>query len=663
MAEIDINGDWSESSVSINTSEMRDMLPSISSDVQIIEIRERESDTQSVCKAAEDVLGNISKDNSDFVKKNSSASDTSPHPPPLSPPPFSLTLKPNSNVHYPPELPSATFPPPSKEPTVARETLRRPLRPKTPLEVAAHTGPIKETVPPPPHPPDKFPFSGDLPSNARLDRPDGESSTPLKTRGRLIHRIFKGFKKVFRRRSPPPTPVEKVYVSNQGTVVHNVNTPLMKEKSAEKTTVRKSIFARIKIFRRPILTYCLLDTGNLSRCLLNEDTWSKLKFPLIQTKQKLRSADGSEMVVLGSIPSFKMYFEGMKTPIEVQDALVVRGLTVPLNFSMAQIERIKGVIDCSAAPKNVLRVKGETTPLLSLSTPYSQASLDARFDKIINDWRSENAVSAKLQQKSVRINPSSSKKMSTADPAIPPHLESMINPSTGKIVTSGRKVNFPTPSQSTAHMCCGIEEMEENSASRRNETKGENNLTKPAKIRGQPSKFKICDFAPETYPVYLAHSTPLSPNSMTWVLAKVPSLPSKLKAVKFPTLFTGDGNRNFFIAHQIAPASGIYSTQLDLKEIRVLISNRSESEVLLPCSLKLGSLQRAEKLVEYTPEENHEDLVHAVDHRPEKQLSPAEKQERWRFLRENVKLEKSLFRRVWLYWYNLRITLSSKIFF
>ena len=213
MAEIDINGDWSESSVSINTSEMRDMLPSISSDVQIIEIGERESDTQSVCKAAEDVLGNISKDNSDFVKKNSSASDTSPHPPPLSPPPFSLTLKPNSNVHYPPELPSATFPPPSKEPTVARETLRRPLRPKTPLKVAAHTGPIKETVPPPPHPPDKFPFSGDLPRNARLDRPDGESSTPLKTRGRLIRRIFKGFKKVFRRRSPPPTPVEKAYVS------------------------------------------------------------------------------------------------------------------------------------------------------------------------------------------------------------------------------------------------------------------------------------------------------------------------------------------------------------------------------------------------------------------------------------------------------------------
>ena len=135
----------------------------------------------------------------------------------------------------------------------------------------------------------------------------------------------------------------------------------------------------------------------------------------------------------------------------------------------------------------------------------------------------------------------------------------------------------------------------------------------------------MCDFAPETYPVYLAHSTPLSPNCMTWVLAKVPSLPSKLKAVKFPTLFTGDSNRNFFISHQISPVSGVYSTQLDVKEIRVLVSNRSEYEVLLPCSLKLGSIQRAEKLVEYAPGGDSESLVHQIDHRPEKQLSPAEK--------------------------------------
>ena len=651
MTEMDINSDWSESGVSINTAAMRDMLPSISSDVQIVEIEERELDTQSVCQAAEDLLGKVSKDDfapinvtsSDSIKKNMSASCPPPYPPPLSIPPSSLTLKTEPNVYCPPVLHPNALSPPSKEPTVARSIPPRALRRGPPVEAATPTGLIKETAPLPPRPPDESPLTGDLQSNARLARSDDGSAPPPKTRGRLMYRIRKSFKKMFRRRSPPPTPVEKIYVSKQGTVVNNVSAPLMKGKPAEKPNGSKSAFARIKIFRRPILTYCLLDTGNLSRCLLNEDIWSKLKFPLTQTKQKLRSADGSEMVVLGSIPSFKMYFEGMKTPIEIQDALVVRGLTVPLNFSMAQIEKIKGIIDCSAAPRNVLRIKGEATPLLSLSTPYSKASLDARFDKIINDWKSENAVSAKLQQKSIQVNPSSFKRMSAADPTIPPHLEPMVNPSPGKTMTPKRKVNFPTPSQPTAHMCCGIEEIEENSTSKEKGKERGHTSAIPAKIKEKPSHLKVCDFAPETYPVYLAHSTPLSPNCMTWVLAKVPSLPSKLKAVKFPTLFTGDSNRNFFISHQISPVSGVYSTQLDVKEIRVLVSNRSEYEVLLPCSLKLGSIQRAEKLVEYAPGGDSESLVHQIDHRPEKELSPAEKQERWQFLRENVKLEKSMF--------------------
>ena len=212
-----------------------------------------------------------------------------------------------------------------------------------------------------------------------------------------------------------------------GQFVGNVQHP--HGKNTEEERGKKCAFARIKIFRRPILTYTLLDTGNLSRCLLSEDIWKQLKLPLTPTRQKLRSADGSEMKVLGCASEFKFYFEGMKTPVEVTDALVVRGLTVPLNFSMAQIEKVGGVIDCSAAPRNVFRIKKEITPLLSVSTPYSKTSLDSRFDKILQEFQKGQATEAKLQGTSIRVHPPETVKMSVASPVIPSNLQKMLKPS------------------------------------------------------------------------------------------------------------------------------------------------------------------------------------------------------------------------------------------
>ena len=196
MTEMDINSDWSESGVSINTAAMRDMLPSISSDVQIVEIEERELDTQSVCQAAEDLLGKVSKDDfapinvpssdsikmskddfapinvpsSDSIKKNMSASCPPPYPPPLSILPSSLTLKTEPNVYCPPVLHPNALSPPSKEPTVARSIPPRALRRGPPVEAATPTGLIKETAPLPPRPPDESPLTGDSPSNAQLAR-------------------------------------------------------------------------------------------------------------------------------------------------------------------------------------------------------------------------------------------------------------------------------------------------------------------------------------------------------------------------------------------------------------------------------------------------------------------------------------------------------------
>ena len=625
-----------DSDSSIRTEILEDMLPRIPSHVQIVEIeREEEKDTQSVLPLSErerELIEDSGAYESISLNDFSGCTPTRKlQPEMLDSPPLTLFVPGRD-----PPLSHAANQPVHAAP-IEKFSVDRGVR-ESPL-----TG--------------RWVKSGPMPRSTSIPTPEGRAGrarrersacilhplhgkctaeTPVKGRsGRktLKSRIVQGFRRLFRRRSPPPLPIPPpVYINVSGHVVNNVNHPVPHENKEDRG--RKCAFARIKIFRRPILTYALLDTGNLSRCLLSEEIWQQLKLPLAPTRQKLRSADGSDMRVMGCAPPFKIYFEGMRTPVEITDALVVRGLTVPLNFSMSQIEKVKGIIDCTTSPDNKFRIKKESTPLLSISTPYSKASLDTRFNKILSEWKKENVTDARLQGKSVQVSPPSSKNMSTASPVIPPNLQKILHPSPRSAKAPEGNIKT-SPSSPSAQLCCGVEPSKERER--------EEKCSREGQVQGKPSGFKVCDFSPESHPTYLAQTTPLSPNSMTWVKARVPSLPSHLKSVKYPTLFSGDSNRNYFIAHQVVPVSGIYSTQLDTKEVDVLISNRSSQEILLPCSLKLGSIQRAEKLVEFTQEVKSEDPVHQIDHRPENKLSAAEKQERWKFLRENVDLSASLF--------------------
>ena len=389
---------------SIRTDELKDMLPSIPSSVQIVDVkREREKDTQSVFVP----LREEEREKFQSEKEGSyeDMSDKENQPPKSHayeniPPPF-LGFAATPTVHAPPvkesesQVINANCPP---QLCVARGIpstgpWRRDLPPTLPSTFAHAPGRAaradqrsRDT---------RFPYYRDA---AGLPPERGRERKTWKEKFR------EGFRRVFRKRSPPPLPAPPlIYVNVAGQLVGNVQHPGDRNSGEEKG--RKCAFARIKIFRRPILTFTLLDTGNLSRCLISEDIWKQLKLPLTPTRQKLRSADGSEMKVLGSAPEFKFYFENMKTPVEVTDALVVRGLTVPLNFSMAQIEKVGGVIDCSAAPRNVFRIKKEFTPLLSLSTPYSKTSLDSRFDKILQECKKGHVTEAKLNGTSIQVHP------------------------------------------------------------------------------------------------------------------------------------------------------------------------------------------------------------------------------------------------------------------
>ena len=95
----------------------------------------------------------------------------------------------------------------------------------------------------------------------------------------------------------------------------------------------------------------------------------------------------------------------------------------------------------------------------------------------------------------------------------------------------------------------------------------------------------------------------------------------------------------------MGPVSGVYNADVNEQTVQILVSNRNESEITLPCSLKLGTLQKAKTLQKYEmpAETRKSEEVHQVDHRPIEKLSEAEKEERLQFLRQNVNLDESMF--------------------
>ena len=127
---------------------------------------------------------------------------------------------------------------------------------------------------------------------------------------------------------------------------------------------------------------------------------------------------------------------------------------------------------------------------------------------------------------------------------------------------------------------------------------------------------RVCDFSVITYPIYLKYTTPLPPDTCSWVTAKIENFPRCTRGKTLPVLISGDSHRNFYQQNLVGPVSGVYNANVNEQTVQILVSNRNEREVTLPCSLKLGTLQKAETLQKYEiPEEAEEsEEVHQVDH-------------------------------------------------
>ena len=520
--------------------------------------------------------------------------------------------------------------------------------------------------------------------------------------------------------SPLP-PSEDITLNQDRCTVQNVNAKVNGE--SENKYGSRRIFCRIKLFRRPIMTYGLVDTGNLSRCLISENLWLKIKAPLKDTRQRLRSADGSDMRVLGTIDHFKIYMEEVAIPIEIVSPLVVRGLTVPINIGIDQLEAMRASIDCTRAPANVVRFLHGESPLYSLTTPYLCPSKDPRFQNVINQLKTLStkveiggkqvpyqATASSISHAQESISPALALLVKTngqRDPSDVPsgtgertHIappeevlrdpEKSDGPKThgfplteelrgqtdadtgglprgaplagnlrrGERVSRARaphNISAPTnkrrrenpPDRSINGALCATVTSSQGQTGLPQPTQrahGQANVEK-GKFVKRDATMRVCDFSVITYPIYLKYTTPLPPNTCSWITAKIGNFPKCTRGKTLPVLITGDNHRNFYQQNLVGPVSGVYNANVNEQTVQILISNRNETEITLPCSLKLGTLQKAETLQKYEiPEEAGEPReVHQVDHRPVGDLSEAEKEERYKFLRENVNLDESIF--------------------
>ena len=375
--------------------------------------------------------------------------------------------------------------------------------------------------------------------------------------------------------------------------------------------VTDPIFCRFKIARREILAYALIDTGNLSHSLIGENLFHRLKAPLVPSNQRLRSACGDRIEVLGCVKGVDLKFEQSKKVITIPNCLVVKNLTVPLNLSLRFMyhQGCSLHFDWRKPSHKTMTTGSQTIPLIGTSQAFLSDSKDPQLQLLIKKLRNKEK-----EKRLVKI-PMERKTVLATLPPEPVVCASAVDEKAPPPPSSAQPNVFAAP------RCAA-----------------------PDGNRLKEKELKVCDFHVTAYPAYVEGSVLLKPRTKTVVKVKVPFLPTR--PAKTPLLFTAEVHRHYFQRYAIQPLTGIYQCSKEPDRVLLYVDNLGEKDVLLPSSVRLGSIRLPDKIRRYIPPEPEPSPpigVHMLDHRPPEELSKKEKEERIAFLVENVNLENSLF--------------------
>ena len=143
------------------------------------------------------------------------------------------------------------------------------------------------------------------------------------------------------------------------------------------------MFVKLKVFRRPVLCYGLIDTGNLALSLINEDFAKRLKLSISPVQVRLRTPNANGVDVVGRVSEdLLLWIEHLNKPLRIRP-LVVKNLIYPLNIGARALASHQMSIEfdlCGTALKVGDKRVLLSDPHTSLLTP----SYDSRFIQVQN---------------------------------------------------------------------------------------------------------------------------------------------------------------------------------------------------------------------------------------------------------------------------------------
>ena len=195
---------------------------------------------------------------------------------------------------------------------------------------------------------------------------------------------------------------------------------LLKTNQLGATIGRPVGYVRTKIFNRNILNKTLIDGGNLFGDLMSEEFAKLLKLQISGREKTVgtAAADGT-VTILGKVTKpFKLYLEGISTPVTIQP-YVVKNLAHPINLGERFLR--ENDADQSYRRKGVqLRINGGSIMLDSSDLDLSKSSIDTRIKSVLDKFQSEgrNPWSGNTEILDMRIHQVTEKQESTEIPGV-----------------------------------------------------------------------------------------------------------------------------------------------------------------------------------------------------------------------------------------------------
>ena len=310
------------------------------------------------------------------------------------------------------------------------------------------------------------------------------------------------------------------------------------------------MFIKLKIFRRPVLCYGLIDTGNLALSLINEDFAKRLKLPISPVKVRLRTPNANGVDVVGRVSDdLLLWIEHVNKPLRIRP-LVVKNLIYPLNIGSRALASHQMSIEFDTSG-TALKVGDKRVLLSDPHTSLLTPSYDPRFLQVQNLCR---------------------------DAKIMPRNDFTCC-YTSKQNTSNSSQSQPSLSQvDLSHT----------------------NTDTTATDSSQNDHEVVLNFNQTKHRAYSYSSISIPPKSTSQIPIEVKVFNGRTDASS-SVYFTPEVNRKYLLEKDVLGQEGVYSVQNN--QAKILLHNLSDHPVHIAAGIRLGvfsTLKALEPVLEHT---------------------------------------------------------------